>query len=298
MSSALDRLRGLLDTLSSGNETKREDFDRQVAEVLGAERQLFGRRPRAKKGEGGLHRILAYLKHHIGEAGEELAAIAGIGEWARRVRQLRVEHGYEITELGGSVYRLESVDPDEERAAEWQLLNSIRKSGGSARARIEKLLSAKVGGIVTRDQIDYVAGSVKEGIRRQRELRDERGWPINSYIDEPGLKPSEYRLVSADPDDRRDPRQRLYPEDLRERVFARDEYRCQQCGRTRDGALKTGDTRFYLEVHHKKAVAEELDDLPPEELNDEDNLVTLCHRDHVQETRKLHKRRRAERRAD
>jgi 5-methylcytosine-specific restriction endonuclease McrA len=131
-----------------------------------------------------------------------------------------------------------------------------------------------------------------------RELRDEHGWPIDSNIDEPQLKPGEYRLVSDDPADLRDFRQRLYPEHLRERVFRRDGYRCQSCGRDRHAALRAGDTRFYLELHHRHAVAEELDALPSEELNDENNLVTLCHTDHAKETAALQERRRRERRRD
>src|SRR5205814_173513 len=129
----------------------REDVDAALAEALGAQRQIFGPRPRAKKGEGGGPRILAYLQEHVGEevSGEELRAAAGfIGEWARRVRELDVEQGYDIDELGGSVYRLNSVEPDVARAAEWQLLNSIRNSGGSGRDRVGKLLEAKVGEVV------------------------------------------------------------------------------------------------------------------------------------------------------
>jgi biotin operon repressor len=254
-------------------------------------------RPRARRGKGAKRRILDYLQDRLGEVitGEELAAVSGIQEWARRVRELRTEQGYDITELGGSLYRLESPEANEEVAKRWRLANFIRRSKGSATHRIRSFFEARVGEVVTRDEIDYVA-RIKEGARRVRELRDEAGWPINSHIDEAGLKPGEYRLVSADPEDFRDPRQRLYAEDLREHVFRRDAYTCQACGRNREAALKAGDTRFYLELHHKKAVAEELDALPAEELNNEDNLVTLCHADHIDETARLQDRRRSERR--
>ena len=85
------------------------------------------------------------------------------------------------------------------------------------------------------------------------ELRDEHGWPINWHIDEELLRVDEYRLVSADPADRLDIRQRLYKEDVRERVFARDNYTCTACGRDRARALAAGDTRFYLEIHPTSA---------------------------------------------
>ena len=38
------------------------------------------------------------------------------------------------------------------------------------------------------------------------------------------------------------------------------------------------------EIHHRNAIAEELDALPVLELNKKDNLVTLCHADHLKET--------------
>jgi hypothetical protein len=286
----------LADDVDEGK-AAREDIDALVAEVVRAQRQLFGPRPKAKKGEGGGPRILAYLKKHLGDevSGEELRAASGfIGEWARRVRELNVEKGYDINELGGSMYRLNSAIPDAERAAEWQLMNSIRRMKGSGLDRLKRLFETHVGQVVDGTMIAYV-GKISSAPRRVRELRDEHGWPINSHIDEEGLKPGEYRLVSADPADRRDKRQRLYEEDVRERVFSRDGYTCQVCKRDREAALKAGNTRFYLELHHRSAVAEELDALPPEELNKEENLVTLCHDDHVKETTALQERRRRER---
>ena len=277
---------------------EREDIDAAIAELVAAQRDIFGRRPRSGRGSGAKQRILTYLQSRLGEpvSGEELAAISGIQEWARRVRELRVEQGYDIDELGDSMYRLSTPEPDRQRAEAWRLANGIRRRKGSALARIERLLIALESKVVTREQIDYVA-NIKEGSRRVRELRDESGWPINSHIDEPDLRPGEYRLVSADPADRRDSRQRLYREDLRERIFRRDGYACQMCGRDRQKALDSGDTRFYLEIHHVNAVADDLDKLGPDELNDESNLITLCHTDHVSETAAFHQQRGAQRRS-
>ena len=170
----------------------------------------------------------------------------------------------------------------------------IRRREGPAVDRIAAFLEARVGSVVNREQIDYVA-KIAEGSRRVRELRDEHGWPINSHIEEPELDPGEYRLTSSDPSDRRDPLQRLYPEGLRQRVFERDEYTCQVCGLNREKAEAAGDGRFYLEVHHRVAVADELEALPKAERNKIENLVTLCHSDHLHETAMLHRRKRQER---
>jgi biotin operon repressor len=303
MREALARLRSAAAALAAfanraeAGEATREELDVIIAAVARAERELFGPRQRRPRGTGARRRILEYLQLHVGQPvlGEELAAVSGIQEWARRIRELRVEEGYEITELGDSTYRLEALEPDAEAAALWGLLNSIRRRKGSARERIAALFEARVGDVVTRDQLDYVA-RIAEGVRRTRELRDEFGWPIQSHIDDPELKPGEYRLLSAHPADRRDPLQRLYPEELRERVFKRDNYTCQVCGRDRVAALAAGDTRFYLEVHHRTAVADDLAAMPKEERNNIDNLIAVCHADHVRETAELQRRKRRERR--
>lgn len=52
---------------------------------------LFG----YKKKTGARDRILAYLKENVGQkvSGDEIRQVAGISEYARRVRELRHEHG-------------------------------------------------------------------------------------------------------------------------------------------------------------------------------------------------------------
>jgi 5-methylcytosine-specific restriction endonuclease McrA len=282
--------KGLADDVS------REDFDPVLAEIEAVRRERFGPRPPAASGAGAKGRILQHLREHVGEQvyGEELAAISGIQEWARRVRELRVEDGFDIQEVGRSTYVLTSKEPDAERAAQWQLVDRIRNESGSARDRIGRFLSESVGQTVTRNQIDDV-GKIKEGSRRLRELRDEHGWPIETHVDDPTLRPSEYRLLSTDRNDRRDPTQRLYPDALRQKVFERDNYTCQICGRNKEKAEAAGNARFYLELHHRVAIADEINSLPPGERNEPDNLITLCHSDHVRETEKLQKQKRRQR---
>ena len=277
---------------------KRDDIDLALADAVGAQRELYGPRPKAKKGEGALHKLRDYFLARVGEwiSSEELRFASGIQESPRRIRELRVEHGYDISERG-DMYRLESATPDAERAARWKRLNRIRRTKGSGFKRLQLVFEEFVGEIIDGETIQYVA-KIPSAARRVRELRDEHGWPINSHIDEEDLRAGEYRLVSADPADRLDKRQRLYEEGVREQVFKRDNYTCQVCGRNREAAQRAGDTRFYLEIHHKRAVAEEeLKALPREELNKPENLVTLCHADHLKETAKLQKRLQAQRRS-
>lgn len=289
------RLGELAEAIERG-EGERKDLEEVIADLrIGAVRG-FGPRPKARRGESGKVKVLSHLMAHLGEwiHREELSAVSGIEEWARRKREWSTQEGYDIDESNGW-YRLNSFDPDEEVARAWRIPNEIRKRPGSGESRILALLRAYEGEIVETEQLRYVAHIISAP-RRTRELRDEEGWPIETHIDDAELTPGQYRLASADPADRRDRRQRLYPEKLRERIFRRDDYRCQKCGRNREDAERAGDRRFYLEVHHKNAVAEELEALPPEQLNDEENLVTYCHRDHIEETRRLQKRRRGERR--
>jgi len=292
---AATRLVEIGERVQQGDATRR-DLDDVIGELRATAVREFGPRPPARRGEGGKLKILGYLKKHLGERvhGEELAAISGASEWARRARELRTQEGYDIEEIGG-YYRLNDAEPNEEIAERWQTANEIRKRPGSAMSRLLALLQAQENQIVTGEELDYVA-NVREGSRRVRELRDEQGWPIETHHDDPRMQPGQYRLASAAEEDRLDVRQRAYPNDLRERIFERDNYTCQACGRNRAGAEKEGDLRFYLEVHHKQSVAEDSDSVPPEALNDEDNLITLCHRDHVKETARLQKRRRAARR--
>jgi 5-methylcytosine-specific restriction endonuclease McrA len=290
-----ERLVEIAGSVEAGD-ADRKDLDEVIADLRIAAVRGFGPRPKARRGESGKAKILAHLMAHLGEwvHREELAAVSGIEEWARRKREWSTQEGYDIDEKNG-YYRLNGFDPDEELARAWRIPNEIRRRPGSGESRILALLQAYEGKIVDNEQLRYVA-QISSAPRRARELRDEEGWPIETHIDDPALKPGQYRLTSADRADRRDKRQRLYPEGLRERVFRRDDYTCQKCGRDRESAEKAGDRRFYLEVHHKKAVAEELEALPPAQLNDEANLVTYCHRDHIEETRRLQRQRRSERR--
>lgn len=276
----------------------RDEVAEAVAEVRGAVVQAFGPKPKARAGEGGKWKMLERLQRDLGRPihREELAAVAEIDEWARRVRELRVQDGFDIEYLGDDVYVLRSAYPDQEKAQEWRIANEIRKSDLSVSEKLKAYFEANVGRVLRRDQLDYVANKKKEATRRTRELRDEQGWPIISHIDDPGLRPGEYMLISADREDFADPNQRQYPVEVRTAVFKRDGYRCQECRRTREEALAAGDTRFILEADHTVGVADPAA-LTNAQKADIGNLRTLCHACHAKKTGKFQREQRQRRRS-
>lgn len=123
----LKTLSGRLARLAEKAHVDPQDLTKVRAELAGLERAARGRKRRAQ-GEGARTHILQYLKEHLGKPvfGEELREISGIQEWARRVRELRVELGYTIVEDGGR-YTLVSPDPDPEAATRWARANEIRR---------------------------------------------------------------------------------------------------------------------------------------------------------------------------
>lgn len=193
------RIRNAADRVKAGA-IAREELSSAAADIAGVVRRLYGDRPAASLGHGARHRILAYFLEHVGEdvSGDQLAAVSGIQEWARRVRELRVEQGFEIVERGGSTYRLLSPEPDVERARRWQLTNEIRRRPGSALDRVESLLSTLAGEVVARDEIEYVART-RDGDGCIRQLREEHGLPIDSQADDPEIGPHSYRLRTPSP---------------------------------------------------------------------------------------------------
>ncbi len=213
-------------------------------------------------------RILDYLTSRVGQnvPGREIAEVAGIAEWARRIRELRVEHGYEITVVRkgrDSTYRLESPTPDLEQAVRWRLMNRVRRDPEhGARDRILAFLKANVGKTVTMDELRYVA-NIHEVGRRIRELRVEHGYLITSHLDRTGLRPGEYVLEALDPL----PANERLSAEQRTRILERDGYRCRRCGWSVVDPPTHG--KRFVEVHHRIAVAHGGG-------SEDENLETLC----------------------
>jgi len=234
-------------------------------------------------------RILRYFLAYPGTiiSRDELEIIAGITEWARRVRELRVEHGWYILSgttaqrmqaegefsLGdidvGSMspedYILTSTIQDKETAYRWRVASDIRKSGLGVRDRILEYLRHNVGDPVSGEELRYVAREATEWARRVRELRTEYGWPIATrFSGRPDLPVGEYILEQ----DRRSPEHdREIKDPTRRHVLRRDDYTCRRCGWHHD-LWNPSDAR-HLELHHIVHHSEGGS-------NEDDNLITLC----------------------
>jgi hypothetical protein len=246
------------------------------ADLLAVERELTGPRTRAPRGRGGKSAILAYLRAHIGSwvSGDELREVSGIQEWARRVRELRLEDGYRIAESDGR-YMLESADADLAAAGRWQVAHEIRRIPGDARTRIAAFFQANVGEVVTLDELHYVA-RIREVPRRIRELRDEMGMRISSHHQRPELNPDEYMLETLEP---LPANERQIKPEIWSAVLERDGYRCVICG------VHAGENGRWLEVDH---ILEKLGG-GSDELG---NLQTLCNVDHAAKTARYQRNRR------
>jgi hypothetical protein len=217
-------------------------------------------------------RLLDYLQAHVGEVTNkhQLRGVAGIGEWARRLRELRVEHGYEIAsgmtreDMAPSEYVLESPYPDEQLAADWEEANRIRRMTVSMKERLLTYLLAIYPRSADMERLRHVAQK-QSWPRRMRELVEE-GWRISSSRMDPDLKPGDYRLDSLEQAAGRS-REAIK---LRGKILARDSYTCEVCGRSPQG------DGVRLEVHHLTWVS-------GGGTNDPDNLITLCSSCHAVE---------------
>lgn len=231
-------------------------------------------------------RILYYFRKYPRTIinGDELLVVSGIQEYARRVRELRVQFGWsiasgvtikemqenelvpdELKDMKPSEYVLLGIEQDREAAHRWNMANTIRRQRGAGRDKILAFLRANVGRGVTNEELRYVAGDQTEWSRRVRELRTEFGWPIATKTTGlPDLDVGVYVLQA----DRQSPEHdRHITDDVRSEVLRRDGYSCRECKWSHD-EWNPSDPR-HLELHHVKHHVKGGD-------NVEENLKTLC----------------------
>ncbi len=234
-------------------------------------------------------RIIYYLKRYPRTIidGEELMVVAGISEWARRVRELRVEFGWsiitgvsavemakeegfqiegiDVRHMAPDNYMLLETEPDRDAAHRWHFANDIKKEKKSVKDKILMYLRENVGRPVTGEELRYVASGKTEWARRVRELRTEEGWPVvTKQTGMPDLPVGTYVLEL----NRQAPvHDRKITDAVRGRVLRRDKFSCQECG-WNIKEYNRADPRI-LELHHKKHHAHGGE-------NTEENLITLC----------------------
>lgn len=244
----------------------------------------------------GKQRILAYLRAHVGVviAGEELMVVSGIGDYPRRIRELRKEEGWPILSgVAAKQMRSSADEPgavsassippmrtddymlledvrDEDAARRWELANNIRRRKDGVQAKVLAYLRANVGKHVTGEELRYVANEKNEWPRRVRELRTEEGWPVvTRFSGDPSLPVGIYVLAK---DEQAPVHDRHIKEIVRREVMERDHWSCQWRGCGWSHERLAFDPR-YLEVHHIHEHAQGGS-------NEADNLVTLCNLHH------------------
>lgn len=231
---------------------------------------------------GARERIRLYFLEYVGTkiSGSELEVVAGISEFGRRIRELRVERGYQVATgaspdpesgitLASDEYLLVQAEPDIDLARRWHIANRIRRSTGAARDRVLQFLRENVRQVVTTEELAYVAKSREFG-RRTRELRTEDGWQVATrFTGRPDLASGQYVLQSATRI--AEPHDRHISEAVQRDVYERDKNACRICGWTIQ--RWTQDDPRILELHH-------IDHHVIGGANARHNLVVLCSRCH------------------
>jgi hypothetical protein len=236
-----------------------------------------------------MSRILYYFRKYPFRiiSGDELLVVSGIQEYARRVRELRVQFGWsivsgstakqmaeegelpiegvDVSRMKADDYMMIGAEQDKEAAYRWNVANEIRRKKISVRDKILEFLRHNLGKSVTGEELRYVANNRTEWARRVRELRTELGWPIiTRNTGQPDLPVGVY-VLEADRQSPEHDRNILDP--VRRAVLRRDGYKCQQCDWTHD-EWNPSDPR-HLELHH---IRPHIEGGP----NVEENLTTVC----------------------
>jgi hypothetical protein len=271
-----------LESIPASPASSREEIRaevRRLAEVFSRLRLLA--KIRLKKitdARSARERALAYLKLFVGEVvdGRELQVVSAIQEFARRLRELRVEFGYNIItgntnpDLRPDQYILLDINPSDEIATRWRIANKIRRSKVAGKNRLLMLLKERVGKPVTGDELAYVSKTVKDWPRRTRELRTQHGWRlVTRQTGRKDLPNGVYLLESLQQLPEHD---RKIESDVYDSVLERDQYECRKCGWKVDD-YHPNARRQFLEVHH-------IEHHVTGGKNNKDNLLTLCNVHH------------------
>jgi hypothetical protein len=255
-------------------------------------------------------RLIAYLIRYPKRVieGDELMVVSGIGEWARRIRELRVQFGWRIysgetfqdmaedardadneretaglqamlgvdpSKIKPDQYVLMRVEQDRQAAHRWNVLNEIRRKKASVTDKIIEYFRKNVGEEITGEELKYLAKDKKEWARRVRELRTEQGWPI--VTKNSGREDLAIGVYVLEEDRQTYEHDRAIPDPVRVEVLRRDGFKCVECGWSR-AMLSPDDPRRMLELHHRQHHKDKGE-------NSVENLVTLCNVHHDEQHR-------------
>ena len=247
-----------------------------------------------------LYYFISYPKTIISY--KEIQIISGISEWARRIRELRIEFGWSIAsgvvakdmysagefiEIGDlpdiekmkvTDYIMFNTNQDRDAAHRWHVAKEIRNSKGGSKSKILAFFRKTVGNVITGDELRYVAKDASEWARRLRELRTEDGWPITTFWSgRPDLSIGEYVLEE---DRQAQVHDRKIDDKTRKQVLDRDKRTCQNCSWSRKDWIP--ELPRHLEIHHilphaygGKSISE--------------NLITYCNACHDEIHRRKNK---------
>jgi len=245
-------------------------------------------------------RILQYFRRYVGVIlhSDEFLVVSGIQEYARRIRELRVQSGWpiisgetakEMIEAGELDLSVENISPDtyvllrdeqdKEAAHRWHLANTIRGESWGMKKKFLEYFRTNVGKPINGEELKYLVNGASDWQRRIRELRTEEGWPIKTK--NTGRRDLPIGTYILEEDRQSETHDRNISEPVQVKVLERDNYRCIKCSWSYDKKV-AGDPRHFLELHHIKHHARGGE-------NVEENLATLCNVHH-DEIHRLDKR--------
>ena len=285
------KLKGLIDNY--GTLLEKDDLRNKVIGLIPAFKQLRGLGKsliQQVDTASARDRILFYMQKYplVPISGDEFLVISGIQEYARRIRELRVQFGWKIISgytaremaeameaddsdkqtlllMKPSDYMLVSKACDRELAHRWNMANTIRNKPISIRDKIIEFLKLNVGRPVTGEELRYLAKNRLEWPRRVRELRTEFGWPIvTKNTGREDLDVGSYVLEA----DRQSPvHDRKIPDPVRYAILERDKYKCVKCGWSHKKYNRSNPR--HLELHHVKHHSRGGE-------NTKENLISVC----------------------
>ena len=278
-------------------ELKKDDLRNKVVSLLPAFhtlRDLGSSLVPKSEASSARDRIISYLLQYPQTVidGDELMVVSGISEWARRVRELRVQSGWWVysgvtfnemaknsddiasfeaiginpAEIRPDQYVLMRVEQDRDAAHRWNTINEIRRKDIAVKDRIIEYLRKNVGVQVTGEELSYLAKNATEWARRVRELRTEAGWPIATK--NTGRNDLPVGVYILEEDKQTYEHDRKISDPIRVEVLERDHFKCMKCGWSRE-MLSKEDPRKMLELHHIQHHKDKGE-------NTVENLVTLC----------------------